>query len=115
MAREQPHVEDLVDNQRPLDAEGFPQVRLSVRECVSNYFSQQLAEFRSPFFKNPGFSEVTIMSIVDCKYTDKDALSTQNSHILQYTRISLKMEFQEPFHIPDHFRAFLEETPDWLL
>ena len=25
------------------------------------------------------------------------------------------MEFQEPFHIPDHFRTFLEETPDWLL
>ena len=113
MAREQPHVEDLVDNQRPLDAEGFPQVRLSVRECVSISFSQQLAEFRSPFFKNPGFSEVTIMSIVDCEYTDKDTLSKQYSHIIQ--RISLKMEFQEPFQIPDHFRTFLEETPDWLL
>ena len=89
MAREEPHVEDLVDNQRPLDAEGFPQVRLSVRECVSNYFSQQLAEFRSPFFKNPGFSEVTIMSIVDYEYADEDTLSTQNSHIVQYIRISL--------------------------
>ena len=74
MAREQPHVEDLVDNQRPLDAEGFPQVRLSVIECVSNYFSQQLAEFRSPFFKNPGFSEVTILLIVDYEYADKDTL-----------------------------------------
>ena len=83
MAREEPHVEDLVDNQRPLDAEGFPQVRLSVRECVSISFSQQLAEFRSPFFKNPGFSEVTILSKVDYEYTDKDTLITQNSHILQ--------------------------------
>ena len=83
MAREQTPVEDLVDNQRPLGAEGFPQVRLSVRECVSNYFSQQLAEFRSPFFKNPGFSEVTILSKVDYEYTDKDTLITQNSHILQ--------------------------------
>ena len=83
MAREQPHVEDLVDNQRPLDAEGFPQVRLSDREYLSNYFSQQLAEFRSPFFKNPGFSEVTILSKVDYEYTDKDTLITQNSHILQ--------------------------------
>ena len=39
MAREEPHVEDLVDNQRPLDAEGFPQVRLSDREYVSISFS----------------------------------------------------------------------------
>ena len=94
MAREQPHVEDLVDNQRPLGAEGFPQVRLSVREYLSISFSQQLAEFRSPFFKNPGFSEVTIMSIVDCEYADEDTLSTQNSHIVQYIRISLKMNFR---------------------
>ena len=89
MAREQPHVEDLVDNQRPLDAEGFPQVRLSDREYLSISFSQQLAEFRSPFFKNPGFSEVTIMSTVDYEYTDKDTLSTQNSHVLQYIKESL--------------------------
>ena len=100
MAREEPHVEDLVDNQRPLDAEGFPQVQLSDRECVSNYFSQQLAEFRSPFFKNPGFSEVTIMSIVDCEYADEDTLRTQNSHILQYTRISFENGISGPFPHP---------------
>ena len=40
MAREQPHVEDLVDNQRPLDAEGFPRVKFFFGEyIVSNSFS----------------------------------------------------------------------------
>jgi len=61
MAREAPP-EVLGKNQRTLDEGGFP----------------QMAVFRSPFFKNPGFS-------------------------------------QDPFHIPDQFRAFLEETPDWLI
>ena len=65
----------------------------------------QLAEFRSPFFKNPGFSEVTIMSIVDYEYADKDTLSTQNSHILQYIRISLNENgisgtFPHPWPLP---------------
>jgi len=61
MAREAPP-EVLGNNQRTQDEVGFP----------------QMAVFRSPFFKNPGFS-------------------------------------QEPFHIPDEFRAFLDETPDWLI
>jgi len=59
-ARDVP-AEDLGKNQRNLDV-GFP----------------QMAVFRSPFFKDPEFS-------------------------------------QEPFHIPDQFRTFLEETPDWLI
>ena len=77
MAREEPHVEDLVDNQRPLDAEGFPQVNFFLENICQILF--QLAEFRSPFFKNPGFSEVTIMSIVDYEYADRDIKYTKQT------------------------------------
>ena len=55
MAREQPHVEDLVDNQRPLDAEGFPQVRLSVREYLSISFSQSWLSSGPHSSRIPGF------------------------------------------------------------
>ena len=63
-------------------------------------FNIQMAVFRSPFFKNPGFSQV---------------INRPFTHRSKHNIFLMGICLQEPFHIPDEFRAFLKETPDWLI
>ena len=92
MAREAP-VELLGKNQRNLDTASFPQVSSQQFNTISLFLCQtfatqsyfiKVAVFRSPFFKNPEFSQVAPLLLLFCR---NPKLRCLNGHLCLYSSL----------------------------